>query len=32
MTIQWYLKYLESENMYEFSINQIKKYETKIKN
>ena len=32
MTMQWYLRYLESENMYEFSIDQIKKYETKIKN
>ena len=24
MTMQWYLRYLESENMYEFSIDQIK--------
>ena len=32
MTMQWYLSYLDGENMYEFSINQIKRYETKIKN
>ena len=31
MTIIWYLRYFNNENMYEFSIDQIKKYQKKIK-